>query len=99
MTALAIALGFAFGASIGSFLTVVVHRGPKGLSIVSPGSACDGCGRPLRWFENVPIVSWVLLRARCRTCGARVPAIYPMIELTAGIIGALIVAVASRWFG
>jgi leader peptidase (prepilin peptidase) / N-methyltransferase len=76
------------GAAIGSFLNVCILRWgaePKE-SIVSPSSHCPRCGRGLAWYENVPIVSWLLLRARCRGCGERISMMYPLIELaTAGI--------------
>lgn len=65
--------GFALivGACLGSFLNVVIARLPRGLSIVRPGSHCFTCGAPVRWFDNIPIVSWFVLRGRCRDCGAR----------------------------
>ena len=67
------ALTFAalFGALIGSFLNVCIHRLPRGASIVWPASACPACRRELSWFENVPIVSYAFLRGRCRTCKMR----------------------------
>ena len=58
-----------FGALIGSFLNVCIHRLPRGASIVWPSSACPNCSRELAWYENVPVVSYVFLRGRCRTCG------------------------------
>jgi len=69
------------GAMVGSFLNVCVHRMPKGLSIVKPRSACPKCGTPIHWFDNVPVVSWVLLRAKCRTCRAPIHWQYPLVEL------------------
>lgn len=71
-----------FGLLIGSFLTVVIHRVPRKESIVAPGSACPRCGTPIRWFENIPVLSWLALRGRCRRCGNRISAQYPVIELT-----------------
>ena len=82
------ALTFAalFGAVIGSFLNVCIHRLPRGTSIVWPASACPACGRALSWFENIPIASYLSLRARCRTCGAPISARYLVIEaLTAAM--------------
>ena len=82
------ALTFAalFGAVIGSFLNVCIHRLPRGTSIVWPGSACPACGRALSWFENIPIASYLFLRGRCRTCGAPISARYLVIEaLTAAM--------------
>ena len=82
------ALTFAalFGAIIGSFLNVCIHRLPRNTSIVWPASACPSCGRSLSWFENVPIVSYVFLGGRCRTCRAPITARYPIVEgLTAAL--------------
>ncbi len=89
--ALAVAAAVAFGAIIGSFLTVVAHRVPERESIVSPGSACPSCGRTLRWRENIPIISWLVQRGRCAGCGARVSARYPALEAgTAATFGAIV---------
>ncbi len=74
------------GAFIGSFLNVVIHRVPLGQSIVHPGSRCPRCARALRWFDNLPLVSWLALAGRCRTCRARIAARYPLVEaLTAAL--------------
>ncbi len=74
------------GACVGSFLNVVAWRLPREESVVQPGSHCPRCGTPLRWFENVPVLSWLLLRGRCRHCGAPIAARYPLVELlTAGL--------------
>jgi leader peptidase (prepilin peptidase) / N-methyltransferase len=82
----AILVAALFGALVGSFLNVCIHRLPLGTSIVWPGSACPHCGRPLAWFENIPIVSYLALRGRCRTCRAPISARYPTIEaLTAAM--------------
>ena len=76
----------AFGAIVGSFLNVCIYRLPLGTSIVWPGSACPHCGRALAWFENIPIVSYLALRGRCRSCGATISPRYPAIEaLTAAM--------------
>src|SRR3990172_6404736 len=61
------------GACIGSFLNVCIDRLPVGGSLLRPPSRCDGCGRPLSFFENVPVIAYLALRGRCRTCGARIP--------------------------
>jgi len=76
------ALTFAalFGALIGSFLNVCIHRLPRGASIVWPASACPGCRRELSWFENVPIVSYAFLGGRCRSCKMAISMQYPLIE-------------------
>ena len=70
----------AFGAVIGSFLNVCIHRLPIGTSIVVPPSACPRCGHELSWFENIPIVSWLALRGRCRSCRAPIAVRYPIVE-------------------
>src|SRR5918997_863734 len=69
-----------FGALVGSFLNVVAHRVPLGESIVSPGSRCPGCGAPVRPYDNIPVVSWLVLRGRCRDCGTRISPRYPVVE-------------------
>jgi leader peptidase (prepilin peptidase) / N-methyltransferase len=77
---------FVLGAVVGSFLNVVVHRLPQRRSIVAPGSHCPRCGRPVRWYDNVPIASWFVLRGRCRDCGEPISARYPLVEAaTAGL--------------
>lgn len=74
-------IGIAFiGLLVGSFLNVVVARVPEGRSIVRPGSACPHCGTPIRARDNVPLLSWLLLRARCRTCHAPISIRYPLVE-------------------
>ncbi|HJZ67244.1 MAG TPA: prepilin peptidase [Blastocatellia bacterium] len=73
---------FVFGLLIGSFLNVVIHRLPLGESIVFPGSRCPACSAEIKWYDNIPVFSYVvLLRARCRSCGARISPIYPTVEL------------------
>jgi leader peptidase (prepilin peptidase)/N-methyltransferase len=76
---------FLAGASIGSFLNVCIARWPLELSVVSPRSRCPNCAREIRWYENVPIASWVLLRARCRGCSLPISASYPLVELLVAI--------------
>jgi leader peptidase (prepilin peptidase)/N-methyltransferase len=75
-----VALFAVLGLILGSFLTVVIHRVPRKESIVRPGSACPRCGTPIRWFENIPVGSWLALRGRCRHCGERISAQYPLLE-------------------
>jgi leader peptidase (prepilin peptidase)/N-methyltransferase len=77
---------FILGAVVGSFLNVVIYRVPRGLSIVSPRSRCPSCERPIRWYENLPLVSWIALRARCRGCGCRISLRYPLVEGIAGLM-------------
>ena len=78
------------GTLIGSFLNVVVHRVPAGQSIVSPGSACPECRHAVRGRDNVPVVSWLLLRGRCRDCAAPISARYPLVEAGTGLLFVLV---------
>jgi leader peptidase (prepilin peptidase)/N-methyltransferase len=92
---LAIPLLGVLGLLVGSFLNVVIHRVPAGLSVVSPGSACPFCGQAVRPYDNIPVVSWLLLRGRCRDCSRPISVRYPMVELaTAGLF-----AITGWWFG
>ena len=77
---------FAFGACAGSFLNVVMHRLPNGLSVVSPPSRCPKCGARLKWFDNIPIISWLVLRGRCRRCANGISIQYPLVELACGVL-------------
>jgi leader peptidase (prepilin peptidase)/N-methyltransferase len=79
--------GFAFviGACVGSFLNVVIYRVPKGESVVTPGSHC-GCGQPIKWHDNIPILSWLALRGRARCCGRPFSFRYPFVELLTGLL-------------
>ena len=83
----------ALGAIVGSFLNVVIHRVPLGASIVWPSSACPHCRRELSWYENIPVVSYLALRARCRTCKGPISIRYPFVEaLTSALF------VGAWWF-
>ncbi|MGE5244167.1 MAG: prepilin peptidase [Betaproteobacteria bacterium] len=83
------AIAAVFGAVIGSFLNVCIYRLPRGLSVVWPASACATCRRELSWYENVPIVSWLALRGRCRTCRKPISVSYPIVEaITAAMFAA-----------
>jgi leader peptidase (prepilin peptidase)/N-methyltransferase len=75
---------FIFGLCIGSFLNVCIFRLPAGQSIVRPPSACPGCGNPIRWYDNIPIVSYLMLMGRCRACKTFISLRYPMVELLSG---------------
>ncbi len=79
-------LAFIVGAAIGSFLNVVIYRIPKGESIVFPNSKCQNCQTTLRWWHNIPLVSWFLLRGKCYFCSEKISMQYPFIELIAGLI-------------
>jgi leader peptidase (prepilin peptidase)/N-methyltransferase len=75
------------GLALGSFLNVAAARLPEERSIVRPRSACGACAAPIAWYDNVPVLSWLLLRGRCRTCGTRIGLVYPLVELsTAGLL-------------
>jgi len=78
-------MAFIFGAIVGSFLNVVIYRVPAEKSVVRPGSHC-ACGQPVAWRDNIPILSWVLLRGRARCCGRKFSARYPFIELLTGLL-------------
>jgi leader peptidase (prepilin peptidase) / N-methyltransferase len=78
-----------FGLLFGSFLTVVVHRVPRGESVVAPRSRCPRCGAQIRAWENIPVLSWLLLRGRCRRCGESISPEYPLVELSSGVLFAL----------
>src|SRR5215203_4958399 len=76
---------FLGGMITGSFVGVVAHRVPRGRSIVGPRSECPSCGTQIAAYDNVPVISWLLLGGRCRSCDERIPARYPLIELAVGI--------------
>ncbi|MBB4637614.1 prepilin peptidase [Longimicrobium terrae] len=78
--ALLLAYAAVIGACVGSFLNVCVYRWPAELSVIRPPSRCGSCGTPIRWFDNVPILGWMILRGRCRACGAGVSIQYPLVE-------------------
>ena len=78
-------LGFLVGLLFGSFLNVCISRLPAHESIVSPRSRCTSCGHTIRWYDNIPILSWLLLRARCRDCKASISWRYPAVELAVGL--------------
>lgn len=77
------------GAAIGSFLNVCIYRWPAGESVIRPRSRCPGCGKAVAWYDNLPVLSWILLRGRCRSCGEGISVQYPLVEL----------AVAGIWLG
>ncbi len=77
--------GFVLGLVFGSFANVCVHRIPRRESIVRPKSRCPSCARPIAWYDNIPVLSWLMLRGRCRHCHARISVRYPLMELVMGI--------------
>ncbi|PYY34385.1 A24 family peptidase [Curtobacterium sp. MCBD17_030] len=95
VTPLVVVFSGIIGIVIGSFLNVVVYRVPAGRSVVAPASACPQCGHAIRRRDNVPVLSWLVLRGRCRDCGAPISARYPAVELGTGLLFALVAAVAS----
>ncbi|HEV7176376.1 MAG TPA: prepilin peptidase [Solirubrobacteraceae bacterium] len=91
-----IALTAIFGAVIGSFLNVVAYRLPRSKSLVTPGSQCPGCDTPIKLYDNVPVLGWLLLRGRCRTCRTAISPRYPAVEaLTAALAVAVILVEQS----
>ncbi len=79
------------GAVVGSFLNVVIYRVPRRESIARPRSHCPACGHSIRWYDNIPVLSWLILRGRCRDCGSRISVRYPVVELlTALLTGAIV---------
>jgi leader peptidase (prepilin peptidase)/N-methyltransferase len=86
---------FVFGAAVGSFLNVIVYRLPREISILrTPPSSCPSCSTPIRWYDNIPLISWLVLRGRCRECRAPISMRYPLVELASGVLA---VAAITRW--
>ncbi len=85
MTLFIAAIAGVFGLLIGSFLNVVIYRVPIGMSVVRPASACPNCGSGIHAYDNVPVVAWLALRGRCRSCSAPISARYPLVELGTGV--------------
>ncbi|HEX2040141.1 MAG TPA: prepilin peptidase [Acidimicrobiales bacterium] len=90
MTALVVVFSAVVGLVVGSFLNVVIHRVPAGESVVRPRSRCPHCGTQLVGRDNVPVLSWLLLRGRCRTCGTSISPRYPLVELLTAVLFAAI---------
>ena len=90
---LLVAMAGALGLALGSFLNVVVYRVPAGMSVVRPRSSCPGCGHEIAARDNIPLVSWLLLRGRCRSCRSSISARYPLVELA----GALAIVGVVLW--
>jgi leader peptidase (prepilin peptidase)/N-methyltransferase len=87
-----------FGLVVGSFMTVAVHRLPKGESVVSPRSRCPSCGAEIGARDNIPVFSWLLLRGRCRRCGEPISVEYPLLELaTAGLVVLAAIRYPNPW--
>jgi leader peptidase (prepilin peptidase)/N-methyltransferase len=84
-TPLIIGVAVSLGLLFGSFLNVVIHRLPREQSVVTPGSRCPACGTPIKAYDNVPVLSWLVLRGKSRCCGAKISARYPLVELMGGL--------------
>jgi leader peptidase (prepilin peptidase)/N-methyltransferase len=102
-TGMGAALAGAFGLLLGSFLNVVSYRLPRGESLARPASRCPGCDTPIKPYDNVPVLSWLLLRGRCRSCGTAIAWRYPLVELATALLLALTVVVIGPneevWLG
>jgi len=96
LEALYISAAVILGVLFGSFLNVCIYRVPRDLSVVAPRSFCPGCAASIRWFDNVPLLSYAFLKGRCRYCGERIALRYPIVELTMAIMFGLI-ALEYRW--
>ncbi len=88
-----VVIAFVGGLMIGSFVTAVAHRVPRGMSIAGPRSQCPTCGAQIAAYDNVPLLSWLLLRGRARCCGTRISAVYPLTELAVGLLFAATVLI------
>jgi leader peptidase (prepilin peptidase) / N-methyltransferase len=91
------------GLLVGSFLNVVIHRLPAGESLVTPGSHCPSCGAPVKPYDNIPVLSWLILRGRCRACGAPISIRYPLVEAGTAVLYCAVVAARGAdedvWLG
>lgn len=87
------AVAAVFGAVIGSFLNVVAYRLPRGESLVTPASRCPGCNTPIKPYDNIPVIGWLLLRGRCRTCHTAISSRYPIVEAVTAALAVAVVLV------
>lgn len=83
---IAIIFALTLGLCVGSFLNVLIYRLPLGRSIVKPGSACPNCGAGIRWYDNIPVLSYILLHGKCRRCQSRISPRYPLAEIITGLL-------------
>jgi len=97
MAALKYVVLFIFGLVFGSFFNVLIYRLPRDLSVIFPRSFCPHCKKAIRWYDNVPLLSYVILRAKCRFCGAPISVRYPLVELAGGLIFAGVPLLGSLW--
>lgn len=93
---LPLAIALVLGAYLGSFANVVLYRIPRGESVVWPPSRCPACGRRIRWHDNIPIVSYFVLRGRCRVCGWLIPVRHLLVEIAGALIGSAVAATVIR---
>jgi len=93
MESIEISIVFLFGTLIGSFLNVCIYRIPEGLSVVRPASRCPECFEPIRWYQNIPILSWLVLRGKCGQCGASISIRYAAVEMLTGLLFVMVVTV------
>jgi leader peptidase (prepilin peptidase) / N-methyltransferase len=102
-TAMGASVAGFLGLMFGSFLNVLAYRLPRGESLATPASHCPGCDAPIKPYDNVPVLSWLLLRGRCRSCGEPIAWRYPLVELTTALLMALTVVVVGTgeeiWLG
>lgn len=96
MNAYLVAVFFVFGLVFGSFLNVCIYRMPRDLSVVKPRSACPSCGKPIAFYDNIPVLSWVLLRGKCRHCRAPISPRYAAVELLTGVFFVLAYLASAR---
>lgn len=90
---------FILGSILGSFGNVLIYRMPKEESVVLPGSKCVSCKSPIQWFDNIPILSWIFLKGRCRSCGTKISIRYPLVESLTGILFLLSFHfIGYKWF-
>lgn len=92
MVALSCVFVFVVGSCVGSFLNVLIYRLPRHMSIVRPGSHCPNCNHRISWYDNIPLLSWLLLRRSCRHCGQSISVTYPLVELVTAIVFTLVYA-------
>ena len=97
--AIAVLVAAVLGLLVGSFLNVVAYRLPRGESLVAPRSRCPGCAAAIASYDNIPVVSWLLLRGRCRRCGEPISIRYPLVELTTATLFALVVVARDDALG
>ncbi|MFN3598173.1 MAG: prepilin peptidase [Aquificaceae bacterium] len=77
---------FILGSILGSFYSLLIYRLPRGMSVISPPSHCTACGKPIRWYDNIPIISYIWLRGKCRYCGSKISIRYPLVEAFSGFL-------------